>query len=177
MTDPAVHALVSAGKRGVRKDIQYLKCQACGKKQTSRLDTPLKDLKTHPERVEKVVMAMAEGLDLSAAARIFEHHPSTIARWVWRCGIHSARLQERLLFRAVEAGHVQLDELVTRVKNRAERVFVWTAIAAKSKLIIGMRMGGRTLVEACLLVHQVAVALAPGCLPVFASDGLNHCAP
>ena len=133
VSDPAVHALVSEGKRGMRKDILYLKCQACGKKQTSRLDTPLKDLKTPVEQVEMVVTALAEGLDLSAASRVFGHHPTTIARWVWRCGIHGARLHERLLFRVIEEGHVQLDELVTRVKSQVEKVFVWTAVVAKSK--------------------------------------------
>ncbi len=39
-----------------------------------------------------VVMALAEGLDLSAASRIFRHHPTTIARWVERCGAHGVRL-------------------------------------------------------------------------------------
>ena len=70
VTDPARHALVSDGYRGVRKDILYLKCQACGKKQTNRLDTPMKDLKTPLERVVMVVTAMVEGLDAAAASRI-----------------------------------------------------------------------------------------------------------
>jgi len=52
---------------------------------------------------------------------------------------------------------------------------VWTAIEAHSKLILGLHIGGRTLADACTLVHQVMLTLAPGCLPVFTSDGLNHC--
>ena len=115
VTDPAIRALVSAGKRGVRGDIPYLRYQACGQRQTSRMDTPVKGLKTPLEQVRLVVMAMAEGLDLSAASRIFRHHPTTIARRVERCGAHGARLHEQVLFRAIQAGHVQLDELVTRV--------------------------------------------------------------
>ena len=51
---------------------------------------------------------------------------------------------------------------------------MWTAVEARSKLIIGISLGDRTIANACLLIHQVALALAPGCLPVFASDGLNH---
>ena len=141
VTDPAIHALVSAGRRGVRKDILFLRCQACGQRQTSRTDTPVKGLKTPLERVRLVVMALAEGLDLSAAGRIFGHHPTTMARWVERCGAHGARLHEQVLFRVIEAGHVQLDELVTRVKNKADRVFVWTAIEAHSKLVLGLHIG------------------------------------
>ncbi len=173
VTDPTVHALVSDGYRGVCKDILYLRCQACGKKQTSRLDTPMKDLKAPLAQVSMVLTAMAEGLGISAAARVFGHHPSTISNWMARCGRHSARLHEQLLFRKLEAGHVQLDELVTKVRNRVERVFVWTAVEARSKLIIAISIGERTIANACLLIHQVTMALSPGCLPVFASDGLN----
>ena len=158
----------------MRKDILFLRCQACGQRQTSRTDTPVRGLKTPLEQVRLVVMALAEGLDLSAASRIFRHHPTTIARWVERCGVHGARLHEQVLFRVIQAGHVQLDELVIRVKNKTDRVFVWTAIAAHSKLVLGLHIGGRTLAEACTLVHQVMRTLAPGCLPVFTSDGLNH---
>jgi IS1 family transposase len=79
-----------------------------------------------------------------------------------------------MLFQAVETGHIQLDELVTKVRNQAEKVFVWTAVAAKSKLIIAVSIGKRTIANACLLIHQVALALTTGCMPVFASDGLNH---
>lgn len=45
-TDPAEHALVFDGKRGVEKDIQQLKCQACGSRHTSRLATPMYQIKT-----------------------------------------------------------------------------------------------------------------------------------
>ena len=174
VTDPEVHALVSDGCRGVRKDILYLRCQACGTRQTSRLDTPMKDLKTPVEQVAMVMTAMAEGLSISSAARVFGHHPATIAGWMERGGLHSARLHEQMLFQKLEAGHVQLDELVTKVRNRVKNVFLWTAVEAKSKLIIAISLGDRTVKNACLLLHQVALALAPGILPVFASDGLNH---
>lgn len=174
VTDPEVHALVSDGYHGIRKDILYLRCQACGKKQTSRLDTPMKDQKTPLEQVTMVLTAMAEGLSISSAARVFGHHPSTLSNWMARCGYHSARLHEQLLFQRLETGHVQLDELVTKVRNQAERVFVWTAVEAKSKLIIAISIGERTIANACLLIHQVSIALARGWLPVFASDGLNH---
>jgi IS1 family transposase len=82
-------------------------------------------------------------------------------------------LHERLFFRAVEVGHLQLDELVTRVRKNAERVWVWTAVTARSKLILAVHLGGRTTGDACSLLHQVSNNLKPGCLPAFTSDGLN----
>ncbi len=63
--------------------------------------------------------------------RIFGHHHTTIRCWLRRGGQYSARLHERLLFRVVVVGHLQLDELVTRVKRETERIWVWTAVAAK----------------------------------------------
>jgi IS1 family transposase len=134
----------------------------------------MQDLKTPVEQVAMVVTAMAEGLSVGAASRVFGHHPATISSWVARCGLHSARLHQRMLFQSVEAGHIQLDELVTKVRNQTEKVFVWTAVAAKSKLIVAVSMGKRTIDNACLLLHQVALALTPRSLPVFVSDGLNH---
>ncbi len=173
-TDPAVHALVSDGWRGKNKDILFLRCQCCGKRKTSRAGTVMYHLKTPLHRVAMALTGLSEGLDLSAASRIFGHHPSTLARWLERAGGHSARLQERVFFQAITTGHMQLDELVTKVKLKAEKVWVWTAITAESKLIVALHIGGRAIEDACLLFHQIELALAPGCLPVFASDGLNQ---
>jgi hypothetical protein len=51
---------------------------------------------------------------------------------------------------------------------------VWTAASARSKLILAVHLGGWTIGDACCLLHQVSLYLAPGCLPVFSSDGLNQ---
>lgn len=174
ITDPSIHALVSDGWRGKYRDILYLRCQACGGRRTSRLHTPMYHIKTALMRVEMVMTALSEGVDISAATRIFGHHHTTISRWLERGGLHGARLHERLFFRVVVVGHIQLDELVTKVKREAERVWVWTAIAARSKLILAVHIGGRAIVDACQLIHQVQQRLAPDCLPVFTSDGLNQ---
>jgi IS1 family transposase len=174
VTDPAVHALVSDGYRGVDNDILYLRCQCCGKRKTSRAGTPMYRLKTPLHKVAMVLTALSEGVDISAASRIFGHHHSTISSWLERAGQHSARLHERVFFQAVVAGHIQLDELVTKVKSSTQKLWVWTAITAKSKLIVAVHIGDRAIEDACLLFHQLQLALAPGCLPVFASDGLNQ---
>ena len=171
ITDAWVHALVSDGRRG---EVQYWRCQACGGRKTSRLATPMYQLKTPLARVALVMSALSEGLDQAAATRVFGHHASTIQRWVARSGQHGERLQARVMFRVLEEGHVQLDELVTRVRNEAERVWVWTAIAARSKLILAVHVGGRTIADACELIHQVWERLKADCFPVYTSDGLNQ---
>lgn len=67
-----------------------------------------------------------------------------------------------------------MDELFTKVKLGAQKAWVWSAITVKSKLIIALHIGGRAIADACQLFHQVKMHLAPGCLPVFSSDGLNQ---
>jgi hypothetical protein len=47
-------------------------------------------------------------------------------------------------------------------------------VAAKSKLILAVHIGGRSIADASQLLHQVRERLAPDSLPVFTSDGLNQ---
>ena len=173
ITDGEIHALVSNGQRGKQR-IRYWKCQACGGCRTSRYGTPLYWLKTPLARVAMVMTALAEGVDISACVRIFGHHHQTITRWLERCGQHSQRLHHQLFHRAITVGHLQLDELVTKVKQGAERVWLWVAIDAQSKLILAWHLGRRSTADACHLLHLVWQRLAPDCLPIFTSDGLNQ---
>lgn len=173
IADAEIHALVSNGRRGPQQ-IQYWKCQACGGCRTSRYGTPLYWLKTPLTQISMVMTALAEGLDISAGTRIFGHHHRTITRWLERAGQHSERLHQRLMHQAVEVGHLQLDELVTRVKQDAERIWVWTAVTAHSKLILAFHVGRRASSDAHQLLHLVWQRLLPDCLPIFTSDGLNQ---
>jgi len=173
IADPAIHALVSNGRWGKQR-ILYLKCQSCGGCRTSRYSTPLYWLKTPLARIAMVITAMSEGVDISAAGRIFSHHHTTITRWIERCGRHSERLHERLFHRALSIGHLQLDERVTKVKRDTEKLWVWKAVAAKTKLIMAFHIGRRSSVDAPQLLHQVWQRLTPEYLPIFTSDGLNQ---
>ena len=55
ITDESIHALVGYGCHGKQEQIQDFKCQACGKKFTSRKNTILYRLKTHSGLVEKIL--------------------------------------------------------------------------------------------------------------------------
>lgn len=92
VTDAGLHAGVGNGKRGQRQDIQYWKCQACEKKFTSRLHTPLYRLKTDPEKVTLIQMLLANDCGLSGLVRCTPHAEATVTRWLERMGRHSQRL-------------------------------------------------------------------------------------
>ena len=170
--DMNIHALVSNGWRGKNEKIRQWKCQACGCKFSDRRNTPLYRLKSASQLVAQVMTAMAEGVDVSAATRIFKFHHTTISRWLTRSGQHSQQLHEHI-FRDFICDHLQLDELTTRVKQSSERVWLWTAVAAKSKVLLVMHLGGRKKLDAQSFIHLVKERLAAGCLPVFTSDGLR----
>ena len=172
ITDAKVHALVGDGTEGKVERIQTLRCQACQTTFSTRRNTPLYRLKTASQRVAEVLTTLAEGLSVAAAARVFGHRHATITTWLTRAGEHSATLHHGW-FRHLHLPHVQLDELRTRLRCRAHTVWLWLAVEPCSKLIPVLRLGSRTQNAAHAVIHELQQRLAPACVPVFTSDGLN----
>ena len=54
------------------------------------------------------------------------------------------------------------------------RHWVWTAIDPESKLLLVIEVGPRTLAMAQRVVHHVVGVLAPGCVPLFLTDGFKE---
>jgi IS1 family transposase/transposase-like protein len=171
VTDAAVHALVGDGHHG-RDRIQDFRCQACGTKVSARRDTALYRLTTPATRVSQVLTALAEGLDQRAASRVFDHGTHTLARWLTRSGAHAERLHARH-FHGLHLPHVQLDELRARLRDRTHVAWLWLAVDPVAKVIPALHLGQRNQAAAHALVHALMQTLAPGCPPVFTSDGLN----
>lgn len=129
-------------------------------------------LKTPSRRVGEVMTALAEGVDESAAQRIFHHDRRTIARWLRRCGTHAQRLHE-VFFRRLRCAHLQLDELVTTIRGGLERVWIWAVIDAQTKIVPVIHIGRRTVADAHVFIHQLKMRLHPDHVPAFSSDGLR----
>jgi len=172
ITDPSVHALVGCGRHGKHERIRKLKCQACGKVFTVRLGTPMYNLKTPAERVGEVLAAQAEGFDVAASVRVFKHGEATIRRWRRRAGEHGRRLNQ-IVLQGIASRHVQLDELRTSLRAKEAVLWLWVALDVETKLILSFALGPRTQQMAHALIHGLGFILAPGCIPVFTSDGLN----
>jgi IS1 family transposase len=172
ITDAQVHALVGDGTHGTHEPIQTFRCQACRTTFTSRRDTPLYRLKTPSGRIAEVLSALAEGLTVAAATRVFGHSEGAITTWLTRAGEHSATLHERW-FRTLTLPHLQLDELRTRLRDRAHVVWLWVVVDPLTKLIPVLHLGPRTQTAAHAVVHELRQRLALGHLPVFTSDGLT----
>jgi IS1 family transposase len=52
--------------------------------------------------------------------------------------------------------------------------WVWTAMDPETKMLLSMQVGDRTLAMAQAVLHHLAQVLAPGCVPLFLSDGYPH---
>jgi IS1 family transposase len=167
-----VHALVGYGHHGTTDRIQDFLCQACGTKVSSRRTTALYHIKTPPDRVGEVLSALAEGLDVRAAVRVFGHGEGTITRWLVRAGAQAEHLHERL-FVHLALPHVQLDEIRTRLRARQDILWLWLAVDPVSKIVPVLHLGPRTQAAAYAVTHALKERLAPGAIPVVTSDGLR----
>jgi len=165
--------LFGDGKHGQAERIQTFRCQACRTTFSARRHTPLYRLKTPSQQVAMVLAALAEGLDASAAERIFGSRQATISTWLSRAGGHAELLHERC-FRTLQLPHVQLDELRTRLRSCTQVLWLWLAIDPCTKILPVLHLGPRTQHMAHLLIHSLRQKLVPGCLPLFPSDGLHR---
>ncbi len=119
-----------------------------------------------------VLSALAEGLDPSAAVRVFGFQHATITRWLTRAGWHAEILHERC-FRNLHVPHLQLDEIRTRLRRCTQILWVWLVIDPTTKILPVLQLGPRTQNAAHTVIHSLRELLAPGCIPLFTSDGLN----
>jgi len=134
------------------------------------------------------VGALAEGLGIRAVARVFAIDPGTVLAWLTEVAKHAAAFSRHFLH-DVHATQVQLDELYAIVSavtaeevSEAEAVqrlsrsshWVWAAMDPLTKLLFTLDLGERTLAMAQRVVHQVVQVLAPGCTPLFLTDGFKE---
>jgi IS1 family transposase len=139
------------------------------------------------ELIVRVLACLAEGLGIRATARVFEVDPNTVLHWLveaaeqlrafssyFLCDLHVEQLQLDEVYavlRELTAGEISDDEAIKRLERSPS--WVWTAMAPQSKLLVVVDIGSRTLAMAQRVVHQVTAVLAPGCVPLFLTDGLK----
>jgi transposase-like protein len=166
ITDAGVHALVGDGTHGRTERIQTFRCQACRTTFTARRHTPFYRLKTPSHQVAVVLSALAEGLDPSAAERVFGFRQATITTWLSRAGEHAQTLHERT-FRTLWLPHLQLDELRTRLRSANQILWLWLAIDPLTKILPVLELGPRTQTMAHRLIHSLRQILAAFLLAAF----------
>ena len=76
------------------------------------------------------------------------------------------------MLRDLKAGEIKNDEAIRRLERSPS--WVWTAMDPTSTLLVVVEVGCRTLAMAQRVVPQVTQVLAPGCVPLFLTDGLKE---
>src|SRR5712691_10036213 len=176
---------------------RQLHCTSCGGYFQETQGTPFYGKHVSPDLLVWAVGALAEGLGIRAVARVFEVDPNTVLAWLVEVADHAMAFS-RYVLHDVRVAQVQLDELfalLSAVKagavSEAEAItrlsrsphWVWAAMDPVTKLLLTIDVGDRTLAMAQRVVHQVVQVLAPGCVPLFLTDGfkeyatalLTHC--
>ena len=90
------------------------------------------------------------------------------------CDLHLEQWQRDEVYavlRDLKAGAISDDEALQRLERAP--YWVWTVMDPQSKLLVVVEVGSRTLAMAQRVVHQVTQMLAPGCVPLFVTDGLK----
>ena len=167
---------------------RQLYCSACECYFLETHGTPFHGKRVAPDLLVWAVGALAEGLGIRAVGRVFAVDPNTVLAWLLEVADHLKAFSQYFL-RDVRVTQVQLDELyalLSAVKageiSEAEAIqrlsrsphWVWVAIDPVTKLLLTIDVGDRTLAMAQGLVHQVVQVLAPGCVPLFLTDGLKE---
>src|SRR4030095_9931916 len=91
------------------------------------------------------------------------------------CKLHLEQLQLDELYAVlceVKDGDLSEDEAI-RCLERSP-YWVWTAMDSKSKLLVVVDVGTRTLAMAQRVLHQLVQVLALGCVPLFLTDGCSE---
>jgi IS1 family transposase len=139
------------------------------------------------ELIVRVLACLAEGLGIRATARVFEVDANTVLHWLveaaeqlrafaayFLCDLHVQQLQLDELYavlRELKTGEISDDEAIERLERSP--YWVWTAMDPQSKLVVVVDVGTRTLVMAQHVLHQLVRVLAPGCVPLFVTDGFK----
>lgn len=89
-----------------------------------------------------------------------------------RAGRHTESLHERCL-RTLHIPHLQLDELGTWLRCAKQALWLWLASDPLTKILPVLELGPRTQTMAHRLLHSLRQILAPGCIPLFTSEGLH----
>ena len=100
------------------------------------------------------------------------YRQATITTWLSRAGQHAHSFHKHF-FCHLQLRYVQLDELRTRLRCAKQVLWLWLAIDPCTKILPVLHLGLRTQNAAHTVIHSLRRISAPGCLPVFTSDGLN----
>src|SRR5215471_13804265 len=167
---------------------RQLQCVSCQGYFSETHGTIFHGKRASVELIVRVIACLAEGLGIRGTARVFEIDPNTVLGWLGEAAeqlhafsayfLHDLPLTQVQLdelyavLSAVRDGDGSASEAIERLSRAPQ--WVWVAMDPESKRLLTIDVGGRTLAMAQRVVHQVVQVLAPGCVPLFLTDGFKE---
>src|ERR671933_1548218 len=167
---------------------RQLQCVSCQGYFSETPGTIFHGKRASVELIVHVIACLAEGLGIRGTARVFEVDPNTVLQWLVEAAeqlqafsrhvLHDVRVRQVqldelfALLSAVKAGTVSAADAIERLERSPQ--WVWVALDPERKLLLAIDVGDRTLAMAQGFVHQVVQMLAPGCVPLFLTDGFKE---
>jgi IS1 family transposase len=164
---------------------RQLQCVSCKGYFYETTGTIFHGKRASSDLIVRVIACLAEGLGIRGTARVFEIDPGTVLQWLVEAAEQLQAFSAYFLH-DLHLNQVQLDELYATLSavrdgeiSEAEAIdhlstsprWVWTAIDPESKLMLSARVGDRGQAMAQASLHEIVQLLAPGCVPLFLSDG------
>lgn len=166
---------------------RQFQCVACQSYFPETHGTIFHGKRASPQLIVRVITCLAAGLGIRGTARVFEIDPNTVLQWLGEAAeqlkafsaycLHELHVKQVQLdelsavLSAVRGGDISEAEAVERLSRSPH--WVWTAIDPESKLLRHVQVGDRSLAMAQAMLHPLAHLLAPGCIPLFLSDGFT----
>jgi hypothetical protein len=169
------------------KPWRQFQCVSCHGYCQETHGTPLHGKQVSSDLFVWAVGTLAEGLGIRAVAWVFAVDPNTVRHWLAAAADHLQAFS-RYFLHDVRVTQVQLDELIALLSAvKAGRVseadaierlsrappWIWVTMDPVTTLLLVLDVGDRTLAMAQRVVHQVVQVLAPGCVPLFLTDGFT----
>jgi IS1 family transposase len=170
---------------------RQLQCVSCHGYFYETTGTIFHGKRSSPHLIVHVIACLAEGLGIRGTARVFEIDPNTVLQWLVEAAeqlqafsayvlhdLHFNQVQLDELYAilsAVRDGELGEDEAIEHLSTSP--LWVWTAIDPESKLMLSAQPGERSLAMAQAVLHQITQLVAPGCIPLFVSDGCPYYLP
>src|SRR5215510_4624956 len=163
-------------------------CTACNGYFPEHHGTLFHGKRVSVDLIVHVIGCLAEGLGIRGTARVFEVDPNTVLHWLMKAA-EQLRAFAQYFLHDLHLTQVQLDELYAVLsalkegtvseEGAIERLshsphWVWAAIDPESKCLLTIDVGERSGAMAQRVVHQVVQVLAPGCVPLFLTDGFKE---
>ena len=156
---------------------RQLKCIVCGTYFIEVQGTIFYRSKASPDKIIMALKIMSEGVGIQSTGRILDLDANTVQDWLKQGAEHMEAIS-RYLIHELHLSQVQVDELWSLLGKRDELApqkrnsrWIWSAIDPQSKLWLGFLIADRSLEAAQVFIHRVSQLLAPGCVPLFLSDG------